>query len=87
MTNKMDFNYWKSQLDEQWLEAMAFVHRGKDIERGISEAFGDLVSQPERLEQSSANDFKKLVNSWLANQRRLKIAPTVKKFTLDDLRP
>jgi len=85
MINKMSLDYWKSQLDEQWLEAMAFVHRGKDIERGISEAFGDLVSQPERLEQSTSNDFKKLVNSWLANQRRAKVAPVVKKFTLDDL--
>jgi hypothetical protein len=86
MTNKMDFNYWKGQLDEMWLESMAMVHRGKDIDRGILDAFGDLISQPERLEQSSVNDFKKLVNSWLANQRRAKITPVVKKFTLDDLR-
>ena len=84
--NKMSFDYWKSQLDEIWLENIRMVHRGKDIDRGILEAFGDLISQPERLEQSSPNDFKKLVNSWLANQRRVKIAPVVKKFTLDDLR-
>lgn len=85
MEGKMNLNYWKSQLDEQWLEAMAFVHRGKDIERGISEAFGDLVSQPERLEQSSSNDFKKLVNSWLANQRRPKITTSSQRLKFTDL--
>lgn len=83
--DKMSFDYWKSQLDEQWLEAMAFVHRGKDIERGITEAFGDLISQPERLEQSSANDFKKLVNSWLANQRRPKVIQQSDRLKFSDL--
>lgn len=85
MIDKMSFDYWKSQLDEQWLEAMAFVHRGKDIERGITEAFGDLISQPERLEQSSANDFKKLVNSWLANQRRPKVIQQSDRLKFSDL--
>jgi hypothetical protein len=85
MTNKMDFNYWKAQLDEMWLESMAMVHRGKDIERGILEAFGDLISQPERLEQSSANDFKKLVNSWLANQRRAKVIQQSDRLKFTDL--
>lgn len=83
--DKMSFDYWKSQLDEQWLEAMAFVHRGKDIERGITEAFGDLISQPERLEQSSANDFKKLVNSWLANQRRVRVPTSSQRLKFTDL--
>lgn len=85
MIDKMSFDYWKSQLDEIWLERISMVHRGKDIERGILEAFGDLISQPERLEQSNANDFKKLVNSWLANQRRSKIIQQSDRLKFSDL--
>lgn len=83
--DKMSFDYWKSQLDEIWLERISMVHRGKDIDRGILEAFGDLISQPERLEQSSANDFKKLVNSWLANQRRPKVIQQSDRLKFSDL--
>jgi len=36
--DKMNPDYWKSQLDERWLEVMTIVHRGKDIDRGILEA-------------------------------------------------
>lgn len=81
----MSFDYWKGQLDEIWLENISMVHRGKDIERGILEAFGDLISQPERLEQSNANDFKKLVNSWLANQRRPKVIQQSDRLKFSDL--
>ena len=83
--DKMNPDYWKSQLDERWLEVMTIVHRGKDIDRGILEAFGDLVSQPERLERSTSNDFKKLVNSWLANQKRAKIITPSQRLKFNDL--
>lgn len=67
--NRLSLDYWKSQLDDRWLEAMAMVHKGKNIDEIIGYAFADLMSQPERLEKADASDFKRLVNSWLSNKR------------------
>lgn len=66
--NKQSLDYWKSQLDEIWLEQMKMIHKGKNIDEIIGYAFGDLLSQPERLEKADASDFKRLVNSWLSNK-------------------
>lgn len=70
--DRLTLDYWKSQLSEQWIETMKLVHRDKDIEQGILNAFGDLMSNEKRLQNADASDFKRLVNSWLANQRRNK---------------
>jgi len=72
--NKMNIEYWKSQLGEIWLEQMQMIHKGKNIEEIIGYAYADLISQPERLERADASDFKRIVNSWLSNKR-----PMVKK--------
>lgn len=69
MTDKQSFDYWKSQIDEIWLDKMKMVHRGKNIDQGILEAYGHLISDPVRLANADGSDFKRLVNSWLANQR------------------
>lgn len=45
------------------------IHRGKDIDKIIELAYGDLISQDERLERATASDFKRLVNSWLSNRK------------------
>jgi len=70
---RLTLEYWKSQLSEQWIETMKLVHKDKDIEQGILNAFGDLISNETRLQNADASDFKRLVNSWLANQRRNKV--------------
>jgi hypothetical protein len=67
--NRLSLDYWKSQLDEIWLEQMIIIHKGKNIDEIIGYAFADLMSQPERLETATASDFKRLVNSWLSNKR------------------
>lgn len=67
--NRLTLDYWKSQLDEIWLEQMAMVHKGKNIDEIIGYAFADLISQPERLEKADASDFKRLCNSWLSKTR------------------
>lgn len=74
MNSRMTIEYWKSQLDEIWLSNVACVHKGKDIDEIIGFAFMDLISQPQRLETATGEDFKRLVNSWLSNKR-----PQVKK--------
>jgi len=68
MTDRMKLEYWKSQLDEIWLEAIKSIHRNKNIDQIIEFAFLDLISQ-ERVKTATASDFKRLVNSWLSNRK------------------
>jgi hypothetical protein len=67
--NNTTLDYWKSQLDEIWLDAIKSIHRNKDIDQVIEYAYLDLLSQPERLNTATASDFKRLVNSWLSNRK------------------
>lgn len=67
--NRTDFSYWESQTDEKWRETMAMIHKGKDVDGAMKEAFGYLVSDPIRLANTDAGDFKRLVNGWLSNKR------------------
>lgn len=69
MNERMTLIYWKNQLDPIWLEQMKMIHRGKNIDAVIELAYGDLISQDERLKNADASDFKKLVNSWLSNRK------------------
>lgn len=61
--------FWRSQCDEIWLETMQMIHPGKDIEQAIRQSYGHLIASPARLQTSTASDFKRLVNTWLANSR------------------
>lgn len=68
-STKQTFSYWKSGLDEIWLEQMAIIHKGKNIEQACLEAYGHLISDEARLANADHSDFKRLVNGWLANKR------------------
>ncbi len=81
MTDKMNLDYWKSQLDERWLETMSIIHKGKSIETAVNESFGYLIADETRLENSTGSDFKRLVNGWLSNKRPNKSTPQKLKFT------
>lgn len=68
MTNVQKFE--ESLLnDTLWIETMKYIHKGKDIEQGIREAFGHLVSDEDRMKNATLSDCKKLVNSWMATKR------------------
>lgn len=82
MENRFSLDYWKQQLDPIWLEQMAMIHRGKNIPECIEHAYADLICQDQRLERATASDFKRLVNSWLANKRQPKKST---KINIDDL--
>lgn len=69
MTDKLTLEYWRLQLDELWLERIAMVHRGKDVDEAINQAFCHLISDDMRLKNATSTDFKQLVNSWLSNKR------------------
>ncbi len=55
--------------DTMWIETMKYIHKGKDIEQGIKEAYGHLIADEDRHKNSTMSDFKKLVNTWLTNKR------------------
>jgi hypothetical protein len=55
--------------DEIWIESMRYIHKGKDIEQGIREAFGHLIADDDRLRNATLTDCKKLVNTWMTNKR------------------
>lgn len=67
----MTFEEFYSKLteDERWFETMKVVHRGKDVERAITESYGHLIADEDRLTNSNLSDFKRLVNSWLSNRK------------------
>lgn len=69
MEDKMTIGFWTAQLDEMWLETMAIIHPGKDIDLAIRQSYGHLIASPTRLQTSTVSDFKRLVNTWLSNQR------------------
>jgi hypothetical protein len=73
-TERYTLQYWKGQLDEIWIEQMKMIHRGKNIDMIIELAYGDLISQDDRLKTATASDFKRLVNSWLANRNAEKVS-------------
>lgn len=68
--------------DSIWWETMTMVHRGKNIDEVLGYAYLDMLSQPERFKNATMNDFKRLVNSWLANKRQPKKST---KINIDDL--
>ena len=67
--DKLTFTYWQSFMDQQWREAMGMIHKGKDLDQAAKEAFGHLMCDPVRLQNSNAADFKRLVNSFLINKK------------------
>lgn len=69
---KLTLEYWQSQLGEQFTEALKINHKGKDIPAAISEAFMYLLADEQRILNSDASDFKRLVNAWLSNKRPTK---------------
>lgn len=48
---------------------MGIVHKGKDVQAAIREAYGHLIADEQRLMRAEPADFKRLVNGWLTNKR------------------
>lgn len=67
----MTFDEFHKSLisDQLWMETMAYVHKGKDIEQGIKEALAHLIADPDRLKNANLADCKRLVNGWLSNRK------------------
>lgn len=67
--DKMNLDYWRLQLDEYWLECINKIHKGKNIDEAIDQAYLHLIADETRAQNATLADFKQLVNSWLSNKR------------------
>lgn len=78
--DRFDLQYWKGQLDDIWLERVTMVHKGKNVNIAIEQAFIHLISDEVRMNNSDTSDFKRLVNSFLINQKPQKKQESTSDF-------
>jgi len=64
-----DLNWYQSQFDEMFLEVIRMTHKTKDIPQAINESYIHLASDEVRLSMANKADCKRLLNTWLSNQR------------------
>lgn len=64
-----NFAWYKSQFDEAFLSEISMIHRGKDVEAAILQSWAHMGADKRRLAASEASDCKKLLNTWLTNQK------------------
>jgi len=62
-------DWFTSQIDELFFEQMQFAHKGKNIEQAIKESYSHLAADKMRLRNAESSDCKKLLNTWLSNQK------------------
>lgn len=75
ITNKnKNIEWFREQFDELFIEKMKMLHKDKDIDRGIEEAFIYLSSDENRLRVSEGTECKRLLNTWLSNMKKKKKA-------------
>jgi hypothetical protein len=72
-------------FDEIWKEQMQMIHKGKDLGRAIQESYAHLTSDPLRFAVSEVSDYKKVVNSWLSNQKPNGTKERKVAFKIEDL--
>lgn len=61
--------WFETQIDEIFREQMQMIHKGKDLGRAISESYAHLLADPARLKNADSSDCKKILNTWLTNQK------------------
>jgi len=64
-----NFVWYKGQFDEMYLETLSMTHKGKDLDQAILESYAHLAADKHRLKNADQSDCKKLLNTWLTNQK------------------
>lgn len=77
-----NLEWFQSLLDERWRIDIQDIHRDKDLDQAIREAYGHLKSSPHRLATTEQGDAKRLVNGWLS---KMPAKQTMKKLQGADL--
>jgi len=67
--SEKNFEWFLKQFDEIWVDGLKMTHKGKDFMQAAKESFAHLAADPVRLKMAEASDCKKLLNTWLTNQR------------------
>ena len=52
-----------------FVENLKMTHKGKDYMQAAKEAYSHLAADPVRLKMAEASDCKRLLNTWLSNQK------------------
>lgn len=61
--------WFEKQIDPIYLERMKMNHRGKDVTRAMIDSFSYLLADPVRLNNADSAECKRLLNTWLGNQK------------------
>lgn len=72
------------QFDQIFLDQIKMTYPGKDIQQAAKEAYAHLAADATRLHNAEASDCKRLLNTWLSNQK-VKSNGTSKTFSADKL--
>ncbi len=64
-----DFDWYLNQFDEIYVENLKMTHKGKDFMQAAKESYSHLAADSLRLKNAESSDCKKLLNTWLTNQR------------------
>lgn len=64
-----NFEWFLKQFDEMFVDTLKMTHKGKDFMQAAKESFAHLAADPIRLKMAESHDCKKLLNTWLANQK------------------
>lgn len=61
--------WFVSQFDEIYVDRLKMAHPGKDIQQAAKEAYAHLAADSQRLYNADGSDCKRLLNTWLSNQK------------------
>ena len=69
LTNSKNLEWFLKQFDEIFVENLKMTHKGKDFMQAAKESYAHLAADPVRLKMAESSDCKKLLNTWLSNQK------------------
>ena len=64
-----NLEWFLKQFDEIFVENLKMTHKGKDFMQAAKESYAHLAADPVRLKMAESSDCKKLLNTWLSNQK------------------
>ncbi len=80
--------WYREQFDEMFMETLQITHKDKNINQAILESYAHLISDKIRLHNIDTSGCRKLLNTWLTNQRNQPDSIRVNKqpsFNLKDI--
>ena len=79
-----NLEWFLKQFDEIFVDNLKMTHKGKDFMQAAKEAYAHLAADPVRLKIAESADCKKLLNTWLSNQKIQKHGKQPTANTVED---